>query len=100
MKALNLNDISKEISADEMQELEAAERLPVCFDEDSPEMTKEMLQTFKRINAEERNKKTISLRLSPATLKAAKSYGKGYTSFLSRLLDEAIKDEALVRKCL
>lgn len=52
------------------------------------------------MNQEERNKQTVSLRLSPKTLKIAKSYGKGYTSFLSRLLDEAIQDEELVRKCI
>lgn len=32
--------------------------------------------------------------------KKAKQYGKGYTGFLSRLLDEAIKNEEMVRKCI
>ena len=45
-------------------------------------------------------KQTVSLRLSPSTLDMAKRYGQGYTTFLSRLLDEAIKDESLVRRCL
>ena len=35
-----------------------------------------------------------------ATLKKAKQYGKGYTGFLSRLIDAAIDDEELVRRCI
>ena len=54
----------------------------------------------KRINHQNRTKPTISLRISPATLKKAKQYGKGYTGLLSRLLDAAIDDEDLVRKCI
>ena len=63
-------------------------------------MTAEQLLQFKRINRENRTKQTISLRISPDTLKKAKQYGKGYTSLLSRLLDIAINDEELVRRCI
>lgn len=59
-------------------------------------MMKEQLMQFKRINHENRTKPTISLRISPAILKKAKQYGKGYTGLLS----EAIDDEGLVRKCI
>ena len=100
MVKMSIKDLDRTLSDEEMQELEAAEQLHPVFDEDSPEMTADMLQQFKRMNQEDRNKQTVSLRLSPKTLKIAKSYGKGYTSFLSRLLDEAIQDEALVRKCI
>jgi uncharacterized protein (DUF4415 family) len=75
-------------------------RKRIVFDEGSPAMTPEQLQQFKRINRENRTKPTISLRISPATLKKAKQYGKGYTALLSRLLDAAIDDEELVRKCI
>lgn len=100
MVKMSMKDLDRTLSIEGAKELEAAERLHPVFDEDSPEMTADMLQQFKRMNQEERNKQTVSLRLSPKTLRIAKSYGKGYTSFLSRLLDEAIKDEALVRKCI
>ena len=100
MVKMSIKELDRTLSAEEMQELEAAEQLNPVFDADSPEMTADMLQQFKRMNQEDRNKQTVSLRLSPKTLKIAKSYGKGYTSFLSRLLDEAIQDEALVRKCI
>ncbi len=100
MAKLNIKELNKELSMDELSELDAAAALPPVFDNDSPEMTAEMLLQFKRVRQGERNKQTVSLRLSPATLKKAKMYGKGYTSFLSRLLDEAIKDDSLVRKCI
>ena len=100
MVKMSIKDLDRTLSDEEMHELEAAEQLHPVFDADSPEMTADMLQQFKRMNQEDRNKQTVSLRLSPKTLKIAKSYGKGYTSFLSRLLDEAIQDESLVRKCI
>ena len=100
MAKLNIKELNKELSMDELSELDTAAALPPVFDNDSPEMTAEMLLQFKRVRQGERNKQTVSLRLSPATLKKAKMYGKGYTSFLSRLLDEAIKDDSLVRKCI
>lgn len=55
---------------------------------------------FKRINRQNRTKPTISLRISPTTLQKVKQYGKGYTGLLSRLLDLAIDDEEMVRKCV
>ena len=100
MAKLNIKELNIELSMDELSELDAAAALPPVFDNDSPEMTAEMLLQFKRVRQGERNKQTVSLRLSPSTLKKAKMYGKGYTSFLSRLLDEAIKDDSLVRKCI
>lgn len=100
MVKMSINDLDRTLSGEEMQELAAAEQMQPVFDADSPEMTADMLLQFKRMNQEERNKQTVSLRLSPKTLKIAKSYGKGYTSFLSRLLDEAIQNEELVRKCI
>ena len=100
MVKMSIKDLDRTLSGEEMQDLAAAEQMQPVFDADSPEMTADMLLQFKRMNQAERNKQTVSLRLSPKTLKIAKSYGKGYTSFLSRLLDEAIQDEELVRKCI
>ena len=100
MVKMSFKDLDRTLSDEEMQDLAAAEQMQPVFDADSPEMTADMLLQFKRMNQEERNKQTVSLRLSPKTLKIAKSYGKGYTSFLSRLLDEAIQNEELVRKCI
>ena len=100
MAKITLNELTPELTNEELQELEAAESMTPVFDDDSPAMTTEQLLQFKRINRENRTKQTISLRISPDTLKKAKQYGKGYTSLLSRLLDIAINDEELVRKCI
>ena len=100
MVKTTLNEISPDFTKEELCELEVAAGRQPAFDEDSPAMTMEQLMEFKRINREQRNKPTISLRISPATLQKAKQYGKGYTGLLSRLLDAAINDEELVRKCI
>ena len=100
MVKMTMNDLNAELTEEELRELEAAEKKEPVFDEDSPLMMKEQLMQFKRINRENRMKPTISLRISPVTLKKAKAYGKGYTGLLSRLLDLAINDEEMVRKCM
>lgn len=100
MVKIDMNEVTPDLTPEELQELAAAVDKPPLFDEDSPEMTPEMLMQFKRMNKAERVKQTISLRLSPDTLKKAKSFGKGYTSVLSRLLDLAINDEEMLKKCL
>ena len=94
MAKMTMNEIGTELTAEELREIETASGLQPVFDDDSPEMTLEMLKQFKRIN---RTKQTASIRLSP---KAQRSYGKGYTSFLSRLIDAALDDEDLVKKCI
>ena len=68
--------------------------------EDCPEMTPEILKQFKRMHSKKRTKESVSLRVSADTLEKAKAYGKGYTAFLSRLLDVAINNEEIVKKCI
>ena len=60
----------------------------------------DMLKQFKRMKQKSRTKQTASIRLSEKAQRFSKSYGKGYTSFLSRLIDAALDDAALVKKCL
>ena len=100
MVKTTLRDLNTQLTDEELKELEAAEKKSYVLDEDSPLMTQEQLMQFKRINRENRTKPTVSLRISPATLRKAKQYGKGYTGLLSRLLDAAINDEELVRRCI
>ena len=95
-----MNELDAGLTAEELREIEAAEKKEPVFDGDSPLMMKEQLMQFKRVNRENRTKPTVSLRISPATLKKAKQYGKGYTGLLSRLLDAAIEDDDLVRRCI
>lgn len=101
MVKMNIKDLPEEMSEEELQDLEKAEKLTPVYDDESPEMTPEKLSEFRRINRGKRLKKSISIRVSYQTLEKAQTYEqKGYTSFLSRLLDAAIEDENLVKKCL
>jgi len=43
-----MNEIGTELTAEELREIETATGLQPVFDEDSPEMTLEMLKQFKR----------------------------------------------------
>ena len=91
------------ITKEEIQTLHQAEKMPVVFDDDSPMLTEDDLRRFKKIseeNKEARNKQTVSLRLSPRALETAKSLGKGYTSVLSRILENALKDKKTIEKYL
>ena len=100
MAKTTLKELKKELTTTELEELKKAEAKPIQFDEDCPELSLEQLLEFKRVNRANRTKPSISLRISPDTLQKAKQYGKGYTGLLSRLLDLAINDEELVRKCI
>lgn len=48
----------------------------------------------------EKEKVTVLLRLSPATIEKAKLLGKEYTNILERLLDLAVNNPEMVKKCL
>lgn len=89
---------------DEQKEmLKKADAKPVEFDEDCPELSPEDLMEFKRaseIRREERRKQTVTIRISPQALSKARSLGKGYTSVLSRILEMALNDSEMIKKCL
>lgn len=90
-------------TAEQAARIEEAAKRPIVLDEESPEYSEEEYrEMFLAAQAKraERVKPTISLRISPETLAIAKSTGKGYTGFLSRLLDNAIRDPEMVRKSL
>jgi hypothetical protein len=96
---MNFDNLNNELSSAKLQELEDAAARTIIFDADSPEMSPEMLNQFKKLKQKNRTKQTASIRLSEKPQKFSKSYGKGYTSFLSRLIDAALDDAALVKKC-
>ena len=87
---------------EQIKEIEMASEMPVTPDEDAPELTLEQYAEMAAIARSRRSqpKPVIALRISPDTLDKAKATGKGYTGFLSRLLDNAINDPQLVKKSL
>lgn len=87
----------------EIEEIKAAAKLPDSYDEDSPELTDEQYAAMAQTAREQRESKAkpvVALRISRSTLDKAKATGKGYTGFLSRLLDNAIDDPDLVARSL
>ena len=100
---INEIDLSKPLTDAQKEKLEALKGREVSFDEDSPELTEAELEQFRRISEirkEERRKQTVTIRLSPRALMKAKALGKGYTSVLSRILEMALDDNEIIRKCL
>lgn len=87
----------------QIREIELAASRPVVPDEDAPELTLEQyteMAAIAKTRRSQRIKPVIALRISPETLDKAKATGKGYTGFLSRLLDNAINDPQMVSKSL
>ena len=48
MVTLKMSDLTRELTAEELQELEEAEKKPEVYDSDSPKMTTAQLMAFKR----------------------------------------------------
>lgn len=85
------------------KEIEKVMEMPIVFDDDCPELTLEQYAEMAAMAKEQRAsrvKQVVALRISPETLEKAKATGKGYTGFLSRLLDNAINDPNMVKKSL
>lgn len=96
-------DFDKGLTPEQMKMLEEMETAPIEFDEDCPELTEEQLKSFKRVLAEnriDRNKQTVTIRLSPKALRTARSLGKGYTSVLSRILERTLSDSETLKHYL
>ncbi len=87
----------------QIKEIELAASMPIVPDEDAPELTLDQYAEMAEIARKRRSKNVkpvIALRISPDTLDKAKATGRGYTGFLSRLLDNAINDPAMVSRSL
>ena len=65
MARVIMNSLPAELTPEELAELEAAEKMPITFDDDCPEMTDEMLKQFRRMDK-------VTVRISPANMKKAR----------------------------
>jgi uncharacterized protein (DUF4415 family) len=86
-------DITKEPTSEQIEMLTKAMNIPVGDDAEYPAFSEEELFQFKKISDErkkDRQKQNVTLRLSPQALSNAKALGKGYTSVLSRILENAL----------
>ena len=95
--------VGQQPTEEQIREIEATASKPVIPDEDAPELTLEQYAEMAAIARKRRSsqvKPVIALRISQSTLDKAKDTGKGYTGFLSRLLDNAINDPQIVAKSM
>lgn len=96
-------DVKAPLTKNQMAELEQASKMGVVADNDCPEITDAEYAKFAELakkRREEQRKPLVSIRLNPETYAKAKKLGKGYTGILSRLLDMAINNPEMLRKCL
>ena len=93
----------QKLTKEELAEIEAADKMPVNF-EDIPEMTEEEMNAVALMAQKKRSarkKKTVSIRLPQDTIDKAKSMlGEGYTSVLGRVLVMAIDRPDILKQCL
>ncbi|MBE6123728.1 MAG: antitoxin [Erysipelotrichaceae bacterium] len=102
MKEYILNE-SSVLSEEQLTAVRKAEKKPVVFDEDSPELTDQQLAGFRRVHEmkqAERRRQNITLRLTPQTIQKAKSLGKGYSGILSRIIESTINDPEMLKRFL
>ena len=91
------------LTAEQIAEVEKADAMPITFDEDCPELDEMQLQEIAALAVQqraERRKPLLTIRVSQDTMKKAKSLGKGYTGSMGRLLDMAINNPEMLKKCL
>ena len=80
-----------------------AYKYPIVIDDDCPAFTyEEMVEMVKKTEEmrNSRKKEIVTLRLPVSVINKAKAVGKGYTGFLSRLVENAINDKDMVSRSL
>ena len=93
-------EIGEKPTEAQIAEIRAAAARPINYTEDAPRLTAEELAEFKKANAEGRKKVNCTLRLSKATLEWWKLLGDGYTSAMSRMLEEARNHPELLKRII
>ena len=92
MAKIMMRDLSPELTEDELRELDALDEREITYDEESPEMSKDMLAQFHRFDQ-------VPVRISDSDMKKVKAMNGEPGRILSRLLNLAINDTEMLRKC-
>lgn len=91
------------LTEQQIKQIEEADKKPIVFDEDCPELTEQQLKEIAAMAAQqraERRRPLLTVRVNPETLEKAKALGRGYTGIVGRLVDAAINNPELLKKCL
>jgi uncharacterized protein (DUF4415 family) len=93
-----IDDLSQPLTPKQIKMLQEAAAMDI-----PEEFTDEELKEFERVSQGRRaarQKQNVTLRLSPRALAKARSLGKGYTSVLSRILEEGLDDPEVIKRNL
>ena len=96
-------DVNEKPTKEQIDEIRKAAKTEVVCDEDCPELSLTMIKELKTAAEERRQrnlKHNLTLRVSQHTLEQARRLGKGYTSIISRILDDAFKNPEMLKKYL
>ena len=86
-----MTGISPELTAQEIEELEALDGREIVYDDDSPRMTEQMLSQFHSFDY-------IPLRIERENYSVVHSFGGDYQRILTRLLNLALRDGNLINQ--
>ena len=106
IKRFVLTEDNAQLTPEQIREVEEAAKRPFEIDPEFPPFTEEQLARFRRasdLQKEERisnRKQIVTIRLSPGTIKKAKSLGKGYTSILAQIVERALDDPAITEQLI
>ena len=87
MVKMTMNELSQELTAEELRELETAEKKEPVFDDDSPMLMREQLMQFKRINHENTNGNRKNKIPVEKNASLARRASKGAHNVLTKSLD-------------
>lgn len=93
MGKISMKDLSDTLAQEEIKEIDEAYKKPIVYDEDSPEMTADMLRQFHRFDE-------VPVYISDTNRATVKSFGSKYREILSKLINMALNDRDMVKKCL
>ena len=93
MAMITMHSVPALLTEQELMELNEAEKKTIVFDEDSPELTEGQLKQFHKMQ-------DVTIRISPETFKQIKELQVDVSVFLTQLIDAAIQNQELVKKCI
>ena len=96
--------MSRPLTEEQTAQLKALEDIEPVPDEDCPAYSYEELKEMKRRTDERRAaenaERSVTISLSPDSMRKARSLGAGYPAILSRLVENALNDPELLRKSM
>lgn len=90
MAKITMSSLPAQLTPEELAELEAAEKMPIIFDDDCPRMTDDMLKQFHKMHK-------ITIKVSTGSMKKIKSSGPDYAKILSHLSVLALNDAEMIK---